>query len=80
MDCLEASGQQIAVTGTITGGRIKPAPDFDPTGHTMAITILDGAPDQVGFDVSFLRQPPEIQRCEAVPLLLELDRGDFRLE
>jgi hypothetical protein len=76
--CLVAAGGQVSVTGTITSGRVTEARGFDPTGQTVAITVVDGGQhDAAGLDLSFFGGPHEIAPCQAVSPYMSIDEGNF---
>lgn len=78
VSCLVVSGAQASATGTIDNGREADASGFDPSGQTVAITIVDvGTSDRAGVDLSFFGAPHEIGPCAAVPPYLEIDEGNY---
>lgn len=75
--CLAVGDGAAHATGIVTDGQVREAPGFNPGGQTVAISILEGTPDQAGFDLSFFPGPHTIPTCETVTPFVSIDSGNF---
>ena len=76
INCAESEGHTAHLTGTVTEGTVAPAPDFDPAGQTMALTIVDGD-DAFGVETSFFPEPHTVAPCKPVAPIIEVVRGNL---
>ncbi len=78
--CLHISGRMATLTGVVTHGVTPIKPGFDPVGHVVALTVMDGGSiDQVGLDLDWFPIPHTVGACAAAPPQVHVSEGGFEV-
>jgi hypothetical protein len=77
IDCVAVSGNRVVLTGVITHGfDIR---GIDPTGARVSIELIDGDPQIMGVDVSYVSGHP-IPPCTSSPILVvPMSEGAYKI-
>ena len=79
--CLRINGRLATLTGVVTQGVTPIKPGFDPVGHVVALTVMDGGSvDQVGLDLDWFPIPHTVGACAMAPPQVHVSEGRFEVQ